>query len=102
MMDTLKIDKPFLGSTEFIMTARNAVLDIARRQLDPTDNVEITIDDVYEVTHSYILGNQKAMISTSLPDGKYYEVTYDATRHFMYIDCYVKFDQELIEIELNK
>ena len=102
MMDTLKIDKPFLGSTELIMTARNAVLDIARRQLDPTDNVEITIDDVYEVTHSYILGNQKAMISTSLPDGKYYEVTYDATKQIMYIDCYVKFDQELIEIELNK
>lgn len=101
-MDTIKIDKPFLGSTEFIVTARNAVLDIVRQQLDPTDNVEITLDDVYEVTHSYILGNQKAMISTSLPDGKYYEVTYDATRHFMYIDCYVKFDQELIEIELNK
>lgn len=46
MMDTIKIDKPFFGSTEFIMTARNAVLDIARRQLDPTDNVKITIDDV--------------------------------------------------------
>ena len=45
-MDTIKIDKPFFGSTEFIMTARNAVLDIARRQLDPTDNVKITIDDV--------------------------------------------------------
>lgn len=102
MMETLKIDKPFLGSTEFIMTARNVVLDIVRQQLDPTDNVEITIDDVYEVTHSYILGNQKAMISTSLPDGKYYEVTYDATRRFMYIDCYVKFNQKLIEIELNE
>lgn len=101
-MNTLKIEKPFLGSTDFIMTARQAVLDIARQQLDPTDNVEITIDNVYEVTHSYILGNQKAMISTSLPDGKYYEVTYDTTKQIMYIDCYVKFNQEQIAIELNE
>lgn len=101
-MNTLKIEKPFLGSTDFIMTARQAVLDIVRRQLDPTDNVEITIDNVYEVTHSYILGNQKAMISTSLPDGKYYEVTYDTTKQIMYIDCYVKFNQEQIAIELNE
>jgi hypothetical protein len=102
MMDTLKIGKPFFGSTEFIMTARLAVLDVVRSQLDPTDNVEIGIDDVYEVTHGYILGNQKAMISTSLTDGKYYEVTYDATKQIMYIDCYVKFNQRIVGIELSE
>lgn len=102
MDNTLKIEKQFFGSTDFIMTARLAVLDIARQQLDPTDNVEITLDNVYEVTHSYILGNQKAMISTSLSDGKYYEVTYDAIKQIMYIDCYVRFNQEQIMIELNE
>ena len=102
MDNVIKIEKPFFGSADFIATARLAVLDIVRQQLDPTDNVEITLDDVYEVTHSYILGNQKAMISTSLPDGKYYEVTYDATKQIMYIDCYVKFNQEQFMIELNK
>ncbi len=102
MDNTLKIEKQFFGSADFIMTARLAVLDIARQQLDPTDNVEITLDNVYEVTHSYILGNQKAMISTSLSDGKYYEVTYDATKQIMYIDCYVRFNQEQIAIELNE
>ena len=101
MQNVIQIDKPFLGSTDFLATARLSVLDVVRNKLDPTDNVEIGIDDVYEVTHSYILGNQKAMISTSLPDGKYYEVTYDATKQIMYIDCYVKFNQEQIVIELN-
>ena len=102
MDNVIKIEKPFFGSTDFIATARLAVLDVVRSQLDPTDNVEIGIDDVYEVTHGYILGNQKAMISTSLPDGKYYEVTYDKAHDLMYIDCYVKFNQEQIVIELNK
>lgn len=102
MDNVIKIEKPFFGSTDFIATARLAVLDVVRSQLDPTDNVEISIDDVYEVTHGYILGNQKAMISTSLPDGKYYEVTYDKARDLMYIDCYVKFKQHVVGIELSE
>jgi hypothetical protein len=101
MDNVIKIGKPFFGSTDFIATARLAVLDVVRSQLDPTDNVEISIDDVYEVTHGYILGNQKAMISTNLPDGKYYEVTYDKDKDLMYIDCYVKFKQHVVGIELS-
>lgn len=101
MNNVIKINKPFLGSDEFIATARQVVLDIVRQQLDPTDEVKLGIDDVYEVTHSYIIGNQKAMISTTLPDGKYYEVTYNAYTHEMYVDCYVKYVQHVFGIELN-
>ena len=102
MRNVIKIDKPFLGSQDFIAAARLTVLDIVREKLDPTDGVEIGIDDVYEVTHGYILGNQKAMISTTLPDGKYYEVTYDKNKDLMYVDCYVKFAQHVVGIELNE
>ena len=102
MNNVIKINKPFLGRTEFIATARQAVLDIVRQQLDPTDEVKLSIDDVYEVTHGYILGNQKAMISTNLKDGKYYEVTYDKAHDLMYIDCYVKYVQHVFGIELSE
>lgn len=102
MDNVIKIEKPFFGSADFIATARLAILDVVRSQLDPTDNVEIGIDDVYEVTHGYILGNQKAMISTNLKDGKYYEVTYDKANGLMYIDCYVKFNQHVVGIELSE
>ena len=101
MQNVIQIDKPFLGSADFLATARLAVLDVVRNQLDPTDNVEIGIDDVYEVTHSYILGNQKAMISTTLPDGKYYEVTYSASTKVIYIDTYVKVSQNVLGVALK-
>lgn len=42
------------------------------------------------------------MISTTLPDGKYYEVTYDKANGLMYIDCYVKFKQHVVGIELSE
>lgn len=102
MDNVIKIEKPFFGSTDFIATARLAVLDVVRSQLDPTDEVKLSIDDVYVVTYSCILGYQKAMISTPLPDGKYYEVTYNKANNLMYIDCYVKFNQHVVGIELSK
>lgn len=101
MNDVIKINKPFLGSAEFIAAARQAVFDIVRQQLDPTDEVKLSIDDIYEVTHSCVLGYQKAMISTPLPDGKYYEVTYNKTHNLMYVDCYVRYAQHVFDIELN-
>ena len=102
MNNVIKINKPFLGSDEFIATARQVILDIVRQQLDPTDEAKLSIDDIYEVTHSYILGNQKAMISTTLPDGKYYEVTYDKANDLMYVDCYVKYVQHVFGIDLSE
>lgn len=50
--------------------------------------------DVYVVWYCYILGNWKAMVSTSLPDGKYYEVTFDRVKNAVYVDSYVKFDNQ--------
>lgn len=85
------------GSAEFIQVAKFQVAKMAEEGLDPTDNVRFTMDDVYVVSHSYILGNQKAMISTTLPDGKYYEVTYNDAKEEMYVDCYVKLKQNVIK-----
>lgn len=46
----------------------------------------------YVVMFSYILGNWKALVSTSLPDGRYYEVTHDHVRGFDFVDVYIKAD----------
>ena len=42
------------------------------------------------------------MISTTLPDGKYYEVTYDKANDLMYVDCYIKYVQHVFGIELSE
>lgn len=47
--------------------------------------------DVYFVWYSKILQNSKALISTSLPDGIYYEVTYNGEKDEFYLDAYKKF-----------
>lgn len=86
-----------LGSDEFIKIAKSRVYQMAKEGLDPTDDVRLSIDDVYVVLYAYVLGNQKATLSTTLPDGKYYEVTYDSEKDEMYVDCYVKLKQNVIK-----
>lgn len=61
---------------------RNYVL----RHLDKSD--EVPEFDVYIVWQCYILGNAKWLISTSLPDGMYYEVTYNKQKDEFYFDAY--------------
>ena len=60
------------------------------RQLEKTDKrPEFS---VYVVWFSFILGGWKALVSTSLPDGMYYEVTHSAVKRETYLDVYKKFD----------
>lgn len=64
-----------------------------KTRLEKTDtHVTFSEDEVYVVWFSKTLQNWKALISTTLPDGMYYEVTYDGDRQQTYIDSYKKFD----------
>lgn len=85
------------GSDDFLRVAKFQVLQMVKEGLDPTDNIQISMDDVYVVLYAYVLGNQKATLSTTLPDGKYYEVTYNSGKNEMYVDCYVKLKQNVIK-----
>ena len=49
-------------------------------------------DEVYVVWFTYVLGAWKAVCSTSLPDGRYYEVTYSKEKGVAFLDTYVKID----------
>lgn len=81
----------FISSEEFMKLAKEKVYEMALASLCPTDDLSsFTINDVYIVTHAFILKNQKAMVSTTLKDGKYYEVTYNEATSEMYVDQYVK------------
>lgn len=86
-----------LSSKDFITKATQSVYELAKQTFDVTDNVEFTIDNVYVVWSCFILGNQKALLSTTLTDGKYYEVTYNANTDQMYVDQYVKVQNKTID-----
>jgi hypothetical protein len=57
---------------------------------------------VYVVWFSYVLGNNKALVSTSVPDGRYYEVTYAADVQKAFVDTYVKTHNYVVDIFFKK
>ena len=42
--------------------------------------------------------NNKAMLSTTVPDGMYYEVTYNGDKGEMYLDAYKKWKNVCIKL----
>lgn len=79
-----------MTNDEFIYIARGIVRDYAIKHMDRTDDNEKF--ETYVVWNCFILGHQKALISTTLHDGMYYEVTYNSTKDEIYFDAYKKFE----------
>lgn len=77
--------------------ARKIVLNYANEHIDKTDNVQITLDNVFIVWFCKTLQNWKALVSTTLPDGMYYEVTYNGDNKEIYLDAYKKFENRKID-----
>ena len=76
--------------------AKKLVKDYYNSHVDVTDNVVLTEDDVYIVWFSKTLQNWKALVSTNVPDGMYYEVTYNGDSKETYLDVYKKWDNNCI------
>lgn len=80
-----------------IARAIELVYEYVKNHLEKTDtHVRFGIEDVYCVWFCKTLQNWKALVSTQLPDGMYYEVTYDGDKQRTYIDAYKKFDNVAI------
>jgi len=54
---------------------------------------------VYIVWSCKILQNSKALLSTDLKDGMYYELTYNGDKKEIYFDAYKKFENKCIKAE---
>lgn len=78
--------------------ARKIVFEYVMDHLDKSDDRHKTFseDDVYVVWFSKTLGNWKALVSTTLPDGMYYELTHNGVKHETYLDVYKKFQNYVV------
>lgn len=63
------------------------------------DMLGIDEDEVYIVWECKILQNNKALASTPLEDGMYYEVTYNGNKGEFYLDAYKKTDNQVFELD---
>lgn len=54
------------------------------------DSVKVQPKDFYVVIKSKVLQNWKALVSTDVISGQYWEVTYDGGKSQSYVDHYVK------------
>ena len=92
MADNLK-GIPFSSDDEgdnFPTIARDLVYDQAITLGVQKEHPTFSVDEVYVVWFAYVLGYWKALCSTSLPDGRYYEVTFHKERQVAFVDTYVK------------
>lgn len=85
-----------MDSKKFLDLAKSLVVNYANAHVDKTDGVYIDMDQVYVVWLCKTLQNNKALLSTTLPDGMYYEVTYNGDKNECYLDAYKKFENTCV------
>ena len=88
-----------MGNEEFLRKCMEIVRDYTNEHLDKTDNKEIALDDVFIVWSCKTLQNNKALLSTKLFDGMYYEITHNGDKKEIYVDAYKKFENRCIKLE---
>ena len=73
------------------------VRDYILNHLDKSD--ETPQFDVYTVWKCKTLQNWKYLLASTLPDGMYYELTYNGDKKEWYLDAYKKFENVCIKDE---
>ena len=86
-----------MGSSEFLALCRTKLREYVNEHLDKTDAVGNV--DIYVVWSCKTLQNNKALLSTTLPDGMYYEFTYNGDKGELYLDAYMKFENRCIKVK---
>lgn len=100
MADNLK-GIPFSSDDEgvdFIARAKEIVYKVANREI-----VAVRRDEIYVVWFAFVRGNWKALISTSIPDGRIYEVSHKPENDgsdgpaLTIVDSYIKTHNIVVE-----
>ena len=77
--------------------AKQIVFNYFKANMDKTDNINFTLDNIYIVWFCKTLQNWKALVSTTISDGMYYEVTHNGDTNETYVDVYKKWENFTIK-----
>lgn len=75
----------------------DAFIEYFNSEIADSDVSKLEKDEAYVVWFCYIVGNAKALISTTRQDHKYYEVTYHVEKHQLHVDSYLKVKHDSID-----
>ena len=85
-----------MGNNEMMDKAKKLVVDYFNRHVDVTDGKKLTMEDVFIVWFSKTLQNWKALVSTTVSDGMYYEITHNGDKGETYVDVNKKWDNKCV------
>lgn len=78
---------------------KEKVVEYFNERADKTDDLKITKGYVFVVWYCKTLQNAKALLSTTVSDGMYYELTYNGDKKELYLDAYKKWENKKFDIE---
>ena len=87
-----------MNEKDFVALCKRTVADYTNEHLDKSGRKRITEDDVFIVWMCKTLQNSKALVSTTLFDGMYYELTYNGNKKELYLDAYKKWENKCIPV----
>ena len=87
-----------MNELDFRIKAVDAVVSYFNSHSEKTDlGNSISEDSVFVVWMCKTLQNNKALLSTAVSDGMYYEFTWNGDKNEGYLDAYKKWDNALIK-----
>lgn len=78
--------------------AKKIVMEYFNSHVDKTENKQISLDDIYIVWFCKTLQNWKALVSTNVADGMYYEITHNGDQNETYVDVYKKWENYTVKV----
>lgn len=89
-----------MGERKFLDLCKNTVVDYYNKRVEITDkNGKINKADVFVVWFCKTLQNNKALLSTTVSDGMYYEITFNGDKQELYLDAYKKWENKCIKVD---
>lgn len=82
---------------QFIQICKDIVAEYVDKHLDKSDGIPYY--EIYIVWYCKTLQNWKALASTTLADGMYYELTLNGDKQEIYLDAYKKFENKRIKLD---
>lgn len=87
-----------MTNEEFLKFCKEEVKTYTNTYLNKTSGTQITTDGVLVVWFCKTLQNRKALVTTTLNNGMYYEITHDGDKDLIYLDCYKKSENYIFAV----